>query len=275
MMHQLYSTENNQTSFPVKLYTMLELFDGVGNTTSNTDRSEIVAWSPHGRAFAVHDEERFMSEVSPLFYRQTKINSFYRQLHLWGFRRFSKGTDCGSWYNENFLRGRSGQLKNMLRIKIKKNVGAKHARARPEPDLYALPPLTTARRLSSSCPNLIKRSASSPPRPQQVSSDMNEFTRSKSVELDYSRRNRHEYTRQCSRDSFLEKIEAMEFSREVIGSRAEASTIEPLPMHEICSYQDMVECVEVIEALRVWVVHKVYRTRWTVNLHCHIKDHRS
>lgn len=281
MLSQLNAEENCKTSFPVKLYTMLELFDGKGNA-SHIDRSEIVAWSPHGRAFEVRDEARFMSEVSPLFFRQTKISSFYRQLHLWGFRRFSKGRDCGSWYNENFLRGQPGQLKNMLRIKIKKNVGAKHARARPEPDLYALPPLT-ARRFSSKCQNdehldsngsiNVNHSNSSPPRLlQQVSANIDEFTCRNSLQLGCSQSNnddRYEYIRKCSidsfqstrrdsfvekdsfqstrRDSFVDTIEEMEFCREAVGSHAQSSAIEPLPMHEICSYQDMEECVEVID----------------------------
>jgi len=284
MLSQLNAEENCKTSFPVKLYTMLELFDGKGNA-SHIDRSEIVAWSPHGRAFEVRDEARFMSEVSPLFFRQTKISSFYRQLHLWGFRRFSKGRDCGSWYNGNFLRGQPGQLKNMLRIKIKKNVGAKHARARPEPDLYALPPLTARRSCSKSQNNELdsnrsintNHSNSSRPRlHQQISANIDEFTWRNSVELGCSQRNKddnkytrkcsiesfqstrddNKYTRKCSiiesfqstrRDSFVETIEAMEFCREAIGGHAQPPAIEPLPMHEICSIQDMEDCVEVID----------------------------
>jgi len=268
-MHQPNSTDNCRTSFPVKLYTMLELFDG--NATSNTGRSEIVAWRPHGRAFEVRDEERFMSEVSPLFFRQTKINSFYRQLHLWGFRRFSKGKDVGSWYNSNFLRGQPGQLKKMLRIKIKKTVGVEHARSRPEPDLYSLPPLVSANRpnlLHSKRNKQINRSNSSPPRPQQVPANSTDnFKCSNFVGLGYSRRNseRRERARRSSLDSFAKAIGEMEFNREIIcpaqaptfgreivDDHAQASVVEPLPMHQICTYEDMAECVEVIDrALRL------------------------
>ena len=64
--------------FPSKLYHLLQL---AGCSSS------VVGWLPHGRAFAILDEDRFMREVVPMFFKQTKIRSFYRQLSLWGFRR--------------------------------------------------------------------------------------------------------------------------------------------------------------------------------------------
>lgn len=49
--------------------------------------AESASWLPHGRAFRIHNKVKFMEEVVPLFFDLTKIRSFNRQLHLWGFRR--------------------------------------------------------------------------------------------------------------------------------------------------------------------------------------------
>lgn len=68
--------------FPAKLYGML-----AECTDSTSGLSEVVSWQPHGRAFMVHDRDRFMSEVVPRFFNVTKLRSFQRQLNLWGFHR--------------------------------------------------------------------------------------------------------------------------------------------------------------------------------------------
>lgn len=73
-----------QDQFPIKLYTMLELADARGSAWSS---GAVVAWLPHGRAFRILDEEMFVDAIAPLFFRLTKIRSFHRQLHLWGFKR--------------------------------------------------------------------------------------------------------------------------------------------------------------------------------------------
>ena len=70
-----------KSEFPIKLYAMLELSESV------FEFAQAVAWLPHGRAFAILDKVKFMEDVVPLFFNQTKIRSFSRQLHLWGFRR--------------------------------------------------------------------------------------------------------------------------------------------------------------------------------------------
>ena len=70
--------------FQTKLYTMLEL---AGAQCLGYSSKNVVAWLPHGYAFRIFDEARFMEEVVPMFFKQTKIRSFYRQLNLWGFKR--------------------------------------------------------------------------------------------------------------------------------------------------------------------------------------------
>lgn len=62
--------------FPEKLHRMLREVEEEG-------LSEVVSFYSHGRAFGVHDMDRFVSEVMPKFFRQSKWNSFARQLNLY------------------------------------------------------------------------------------------------------------------------------------------------------------------------------------------------
>ena len=71
----------SRPEFPTKLYALLELADII------PEFMQAISWMPHGRAFSIHDEGIFMEEVAPVFFNQTKIRSFKRQLHLWQFRR--------------------------------------------------------------------------------------------------------------------------------------------------------------------------------------------
>jgi hypothetical protein len=73
------SIEPPQT-FPYKLYSMLE------SISSSTD-GPAITWLPHGRAFTIIDKDKFMAEIAPVYFVQTKIRSFTRQLNLWGFKR--------------------------------------------------------------------------------------------------------------------------------------------------------------------------------------------
>jgi len=43
-----------------------------------------VSWQPHGRSFLVHDQDRFSRELLPLWFRQSRYQSFLRQLNIYG-----------------------------------------------------------------------------------------------------------------------------------------------------------------------------------------------
>lgn len=98
--------------FPSILRKMLEYAERSG-------LASVVSWLPHGRAFKIHDERRFMDEVSGLFFRATKIRSFYRQLYFWHFERILTGLDRGAWHHESFVRDRPSDMARMVRTKIK------------------------------------------------------------------------------------------------------------------------------------------------------------
>lgn len=92
------SSPSGDLTFPVKLHLML----------SNAERdnySDVVSWTPSGDAFYVHKVEDFVEKVLPLFFDQSKYESFRRQLNLYQFQRVSKGTERGRISHPRFVRG--------------------------------------------------------------------------------------------------------------------------------------------------------------------------
>jgi hypothetical protein len=121
--------------FPLVLHNMLERIEEEG-------LSHIVSWSPHGRSFAVHDSQAFISKVMPLFFRQSKISSFQRQLNLYGFARLTRnGPDKGAYYHEYFLRGRPTLCTRLQRTRVKGTGVRTSSNPESEPDFYELSPL--------------------------------------------------------------------------------------------------------------------------------------
>jgi len=112
-------------AFPLKLHDMV----------TNSNMESILSWLPHGRAFMVHDTEKFVTEVLPKYFSQYKFPTFQKQLTSFGFRRFSQGRDAGAYYHESFLKGRPHLCTNITRIKGK----LEPIPANQEINFYALP----------------------------------------------------------------------------------------------------------------------------------------
>jgi len=129
-----------KSEFPIKVYAMLELADNI------FEFAQAVTWLPHGRAFRIHNKVKFMNKVVPVFFNQTKIRSFNRQLYMWGFRRIGRGDDQ-VWFHDNFLRGKPEDMKHMVRTKIKgkSNTAASNEDVRV-PNFDDLPPLPVSDR---------------------------------------------------------------------------------------------------------------------------------
>ena len=117
-------------NFPRKLHNLLE----------EHHHDEIISWSPHGRCFTVHKPTEFVKSLAPKYFQQSKLNSFQRQLNLYGFTRIlSPGPDKGGWYHECFLRGRPELCVRIVRKRVK---GAcTNINPDLEPRFYTLPPL--------------------------------------------------------------------------------------------------------------------------------------
>jgi len=47
----------------------------------------LVSWSSNGRSFIVHDQVKFSKEILPNYFKHQKMNSFIRQLNMYGFKK--------------------------------------------------------------------------------------------------------------------------------------------------------------------------------------------
>ena len=63
--------------FPVQLYILLE----------SNEHEDIISWQPSGRSFFLHKPQDFVDSVMPLYFNQTMLRSFRRQLNLYEFQR--------------------------------------------------------------------------------------------------------------------------------------------------------------------------------------------
>jgi hypothetical protein len=92
--------------FPLKLHKMLE--------NAHRDGIEhIVSWVPGG--FKVHEPKLFTEQVMPMWFDQTKYESFRRQLNLYNFGRISRGPQRGVYSHPAFVPGRRDLLGNISR----------------------------------------------------------------------------------------------------------------------------------------------------------------
>ena len=115
----------------------------------NDPDSSIISWLSHGRSFLVHDKDRFVKEIMPLYFTSTRYKSFQRQLNMWGFQRICGPVDTGAYYHQLFLRGIPAlsfliqRKKTILSRKCGNNNGGKRT-GRPtanpelEPDFHSL-----------------------------------------------------------------------------------------------------------------------------------------
>jgi len=118
-------------SFPEKLYRLLFESAKEGN-------SDIASFLPHGRAFIVHQEQKFMTELIPNYFQLKKVSSFRRQLHLYGFNKVSDGPDIGAYYHAKFLRGMPRLCSEIKRTANKKKRNSAK-RVGIAQNLYAMP----------------------------------------------------------------------------------------------------------------------------------------
>ena len=95
----ILSTKN----FPETLYDIISV----------VDYSHIIAWLPHGRAFFIHDRQRFASEILTRFFDGAKFTSFTRRLKRWNYARVPRGPEMGAYYNPNFKRDQPDLVRKM------------------------------------------------------------------------------------------------------------------------------------------------------------------
>lgn len=86
----------------------------------NQDFSRIIYWSPAGTEFIIKDINKFQQVVLPKYFRHNKINSFIRQLNMYGFHKSRKEHSKSVFSHPLFLKDREDLLCEIKR-KIKNN----------------------------------------------------------------------------------------------------------------------------------------------------------
>lgn len=70
-------------AFPIKLYRIL-------HEAKVNQQDDIISFFPHGRAFAVHKSKEFTRDIMPKYFPAGRMNTFLKQLNLYGFRRITE-----------------------------------------------------------------------------------------------------------------------------------------------------------------------------------------
>jgi hypothetical protein len=98
--------------FPEKLMRLLNECEAAG-------RTDVVAWIANGRAFAIHKPDKFFKEIVPLYFRQSRLSSFKRQLNLYGYELINSGPARGGYFHDMFVRDRPELSRRMRRVAVK------------------------------------------------------------------------------------------------------------------------------------------------------------
>ena len=139
--------------FPLKVYDMLEDSDLQGF-------QEVVSWNSLGTGFMVHDKNRFINDIVPRYFAQTKYKSFQRQLSLYGFQRIATGKSKGLRYHDKLRRGSRQLCREMKPVGYKpRGLEAKRENQPPKP---VKAPKTTPKVVMSSVTHVVEPSSSNP-----------------------------------------------------------------------------------------------------------------
>ena len=125
----------------------------------------VVSWLSCGKAFRVHDTDRFVNEIMPSYFNQTKYKSFQRQLNMYGFHRFITGHYKGACSHPLFARDSPEGCRSMSRAKTKRikkgqNNTASTAKSRQSPQANQVAAFSvlpgTAKSLSTSSNSMLQ-----------------------------------------------------------------------------------------------------------------------
>lgn len=72
----------------------------------NDEYFKIIHWGTTGKEFVIKDINKFQEIVLPQYFRHKKINSFVRQLNMYGFHKSRKDNSKCIFSHPNFLKGR-------------------------------------------------------------------------------------------------------------------------------------------------------------------------
>lgn len=131
----LKASAGAQVSFPLKLQRILDKLESEG-------RTDVISWLSHGRAFLVKDSQRFVDEIMPVYFNQSKYSSFQRQLHMYNFARVTgHSPDKGAYHHRCFLRGHPELALKMRRTRVNGKGTRRPGNPNEEPDFYIMEPI--------------------------------------------------------------------------------------------------------------------------------------
>lgn len=90
---------------------------------------DIISWEPDGMAFKVHDCHLFVERVMPLYFDQSRYESFRRQLRKYGFSRLHKDRYRGAYHHRNFQRFNKNLCEHITRGNANKKAAEAKAKA--------------------------------------------------------------------------------------------------------------------------------------------------
>mmetsp|Transcript_27003 Transcript_27003/g.60392 ORF Transcript_27003/g.60392 Transcript_27003/m.60392 type:complete len:602 (+) Transcript_27003:41-1846(+) len=106
---------------PDRLYDMLQ----------SEESESMIVYLADGDGFTIIDQDRFVNELLPKYFRHNNFRSFTRQLNYYGFNsKFNPKSQAVEYEHEFFLRGRRDLLKRIVRRTIPM---APEERRRPGP----------------------------------------------------------------------------------------------------------------------------------------------
>jgi hypothetical protein len=98
--------------FPEKLHRLLLEVEAAG-------LSDVVSFVGNGRAFAIHKPDKFFKEIVSIYFHQSRLSSFKRQLNLYQFELINNGPSRGGYYHELFVKDCPELCRRMRRVPIK------------------------------------------------------------------------------------------------------------------------------------------------------------
>ena len=99
--------------FVSKLHSMLQ---------QEATASPIVSWAHHDTAFVIHDVEALEAHLLPKYFNSTKYKSFQRQLHYFGFRKWTKTMASVCTYSHPHFQRHAIKLMTQIQRKARSRV---------------------------------------------------------------------------------------------------------------------------------------------------------
>lgn len=104
---------------PIPHFDFLEKLHRLLIECEQSGRGDIISFVAEGRAFAIHNPAKFFKDIVPLYFRQSRLSSFKRQLNLYGFELINTGPARGGYFHDNFIRDEPELCRKMRRIAVK------------------------------------------------------------------------------------------------------------------------------------------------------------